>query len=242
MSESATSRTGKPKESWPFLRFLARARVRKFTSAQLLLALIILVVASPWLESGSMELLESAVVTLILISALAAIGAGRHVFVTAVLLVVTPLVSRWWMHTTDQYLPTGIFLVSSLVFVLFVTVQLLQYVLRATVVDTGVLFTSIAIYLLFGFAWALAYQFVVAVDPTSIAAPDGVELTSFTALYFSYSTLTTVGYGDIVPVSSVARMLAMTESTTGVLYVAVLIARLVSQHASVIRATPDQHK
>ncbi len=54
----------------------------------------------------------------------------------------------------------------------------------------------------------------------------------FNAFYFSFITLSTVGYGDITPVSKVARMLAATEAMTGLLYVAVLIARLVALYSS----------
>ena len=58
----------------------------------------------------------------------------------------------------------------------------------------------------------------------------------FNGLYFSFITLSTVGYGDITPVSKVARMLAAMEAITGLLYVAVLIARLVA-----IQATPKSN-
>jgi voltage-gated potassium channel len=54
----------------------------------------------------------------------------------------------------------------------------------------------------------------------------------FTGLYFSFTTLSTVGYGDILPVSSVARMLAMVEAMFGMFYVTLLIARLVSLYSS----------
>jgi voltage-gated potassium channel Kch len=57
-------------------------------------------------------------------------------------------------------------------------------------------------------------------------------MNGFTGLYFSYITLTTVGYGDIVPVSSVARMLAIVEAMFGMFYVALLISRLVSLYTS----------
>jgi hypothetical protein len=53
-----------------------------------------------------------------------------------------------------------------------------------------------------------------------------------TALYFSYISLTTVGYGDITPVSNVARMLSAAEAMTGTLFMAVLISRLVSMYSS----------
>ncbi len=57
-------------------------------------------------------------------------------------------------------------------------------------------------------------------------------MSGFTGFYFSFVTLSTVGYGDITPVSKVARMLAAMEAMTGLLYVAVLIARLVSLYSS----------
>ena len=51
-----------------------------------------------------------------------------------------------------------------------------------------------------------------------------------TALYFSFATLTTLGYGDILPTSPISRMLASMEAITGQLYLAVLVARLVGMH------------
>ena len=57
-------------------------------------------------------------------------------------------------------------------------------------------------------------------------------MNGFTGFYFSFVTLSTVGYGDITPVSRIARWLAAMEAMTGLLYVAVLIARLVSLYSS----------
>ena len=67
-------------------------------------------------------------------------------------------------------------------------------------------------------------------------------MAGFNAVYFSYITLTTVGYGDIAPVSNVARMLAITESMSGTLFVGVLIARLVSLYStpSPVEAADDR--
>jgi hypothetical protein len=65
------------------------------------------------------------------------------------------------------------------------------------------------------------------VGPSSVRSLEG-----FRGFYFSYSTITTVAYGDIIPLSSAVRMLAMAEAMAGMLYVALLIARLVSLYYS----------
>ncbi len=95
--------------------------------------------------------------------------------------------------------------------------------------DPGVFRFSIAHFLVI---WALAYSLVWHCAPDAFiftATQNGTNaMGGFTALYFSFITLNTVGYGDIVPGSDLTRMLAMTESTVGVFYMAVLIARLVS--------------
>jgi voltage-gated potassium channel len=60
----------------------------------------------------------------------------------------------------------------------------------------------------------------------------GHAMKGFTALYFSLITLCTVGYGDIVPVSGMARAMAMMEATVGVFYIATVISRLVAVYSS----------
>jgi hypothetical protein len=86
---------------------------------------------------------------------------------------------------------------------------------------------AIAVYLLFGVFWAHAYHIAAMLVPGSFAGP--AELTNVSGwAYYSFVTLTTVGYGDITPVSQVARTLSIAEALTGQLYLAVLIARLVA--------------
>jgi hypothetical protein len=86
---------------------------------------------------------------------------------------------------------------------------------------------AIAVYLLFGVAWAHAYHIAALMVPGSFAGPAELANVSGWA-YYSFVTLTTVGYGDITPVSQVARTLSIAEALAGQLYLAVLIARLVA--------------
>ena len=124
----------------------------------------------------------------------------------------------------------------SLVFILFVEFHLLRFVLRAPRVNSEVLLAGIAAYLMLGLCWTFAYLLAARMVPGSFAftagPSTGQSMVGFNSLYFSFITLSTVGYGDIVPVSPAARMLAMTEAMTGTIYVAVLISRLVALYTS----------
>jgi hypothetical protein len=94
---------------------------------------------------------------------------------------------------------------------------------------------AVAAYLLFGLAWAQAYEFVAALAPDAFQLPRGDPATGnwfSPMLYFSFITLTTLGYGDILPVHPAARSLAMCEALMGQLYPAILIAKLVSQQVT----------
>jgi hypothetical protein len=87
---------------------------------------------------------------------------------------------------------------------------------------------GISAYLLLGVVWAESYTLLEAVQPGSFSGAVDAGRASRGWLYFSFVTLTTVGYGDILPVRPAARSLAMLEAVTGPLYMAVLLARLVS--------------
>ena len=89
---------------------------------------------------------------------------------------------------------------------------------------------SIVIYLLLGLIWAEAYTLAAHLNPGSFAGtlPEAQDALSAHLTYFSFVTLTTVGYGDILPASLVTRALANFEGLLGTLFPAILIARLVS--------------
>ena len=92
---------------------------------------------------------------------------------------------------------------------------------------------AIAVYLLIGLMWSFLYHFIALQSPEAFKLP--ASLGTYTAdtlqsnlLYFSFVTLTTLGYGDILAVHPLARMLVMLEALTGQLFPAILLARLVS--------------
>jgi hypothetical protein len=94
---------------------------------------------------------------------------------------------------------------------------------------------AVAAYLLLGLAWSFAYELAMlgSADAVHFADATGFPAAQVPRLvYFSFVTLTTLGYGDIVPVSPAARSLAVTEALIGQLFPAILIARLVSLEIS----------
>ena len=91
---------------------------------------------------------------------------------------------------------------------------------------------AVAIYLLIGIAFGEATRAIGLLDPTAYVSASGRGFDRAELYYFSFVTLTTVGYGDITPVHPFARSLAMLEALTGQLFPAILIARLVSQEVA----------
>ena len=88
---------------------------------------------------------------------------------------------------------------------------------------------AICAYFLMGLVWSFAYSTLEFFQPGSFQMPQGT-INQATFTYYSYVTLTTLGYGDITPISTPARSLALLEAMMGQLYLAVLIARLVGIH------------
>jgi len=112
--------------------------------------------------------------------------------------------------------------------ILVICLVLLAQVFRAGPVNSYRLQGAIAVYLLFGVGWAHAYHLTGLLNPGSFNLPQGEIPSVLDWVYFSYITLSTVGYGDITPVRPIARTLAIGEALTGQIYLAVLIARLVA--------------
>ena len=91
------------------------------------------------------------------------------------------------------------------------------------------LYTAVNIYLLLGLLWATLYLAIDAFSPGSIQIGKHPADRQAELLYFSLVTLSTIGYGDIVPLSGEARILAALEGVTGVLYIAITVALLVGR-------------
>lgn len=215
----------------------ARSWLRRHPTAQFLVALVLALVSSPFTEAlKDGDLIEAARLTMVLVSGLVAVGGRRGTLVLGIVLAAPALVGKWVNHWQPTLVPDWMFLVPAVLFILLLFGQLLRFILRAPRVNSEVLCAGVAGYLLLGLLWAFGYILVARLSPDAFAFTAGPVsghlMKGFTAIYYSFITLCTIGYGDIVPVSGPARMLAMMEGIVGTFYMAVLIARLVSLHSS----------
>ena len=188
-------------------------------------------------------LIEATLLTLVMVSSVLAVGGRRRTLITALVLVAPALAGKWLNHLEPGLLPSYFFPASTVLFFGFIVAQLLQFIIRAGHVDTNVLCAGVAGFLMLGLLWVPVYLLVAETVPGSFVVSDATDIThtldGFDAFYLSFVTLCTVGYGDVRPVTHIARMVAVLEAIAGLFYMALLIARLVSVYSTTKPGNPE---
>ncbi|HET6898706.1 MAG TPA: potassium channel family protein [Vicinamibacteria bacterium] len=209
-------------------RFWADDRGLSLFSGFLFVAVFLL---PPLLRQGSGRRLAADVVyALLLLSGVLALG-GRglaRIVPMAVAVVAVAVNLGSWVWPVSEPWVEGTNVVSLLLFLVVV----LAKTLRAGPVTFHRIQGAIAAYVLLGMIWAYAYALLALLRPGAFSGAVNPTDGPRAWFYFSFVTLTTVGYGDVLPVHPVARSLAILEAVTGPLYLAILVARLVSQTAA----------
>ena len=124
-------------------------------------------------------------------------------------------------------------LVNRILFVLFfmlVAINLLIGIVRSKEVDAEVLFSAVAVYMLYGFCGAIITAVIVFIQPTAFSIGSSDLSLFHQCLYFSYITITTTGYGDILPLKPIAKTLAIFLTLFGQLYLTVIIGMLIGKY------------
>lgn len=198
----------------------------------LLVALVAYLLVYPLLENSDNKLILLVLTLGIPIAGVYAVSASRRDLIIASVLAL-PLVADHLTRGVEW--PLVLSMGFPLLLYVFVLVTVLKAVLGSRQVNLDTLFGAAAGYLLMGLAWATAFFWVersspgsFVINPANDLGASGVQW--FDAIHFSYVTLTTLGYGEITPVSSLARSLSFLEAGAGVLYIAFLVARIVSAY------------
>jgi voltage-gated potassium channel Kch len=144
-------------------------------------------------------------------------------------LLITAVIIWFSLEADSNYVPYEIFkLTATIVFFIATARKIVIYVLKVERVTPNVILGSIAAYVLLGLVAAVLFQLIEAVYPNSFNVPLGYE-NFYKMIYFSFVTMSTLGYGDITPQSPQAGAITILIAVSGQLYLAVLMAMLVGK-------------
>lgn len=211
--------------------FPAPEQITRHRYAILFYALLATIAVGPLLEAldfgrVAMEVL----LTFSLVAAVFPIGVTEKRR-TLLVVVGTALLMRGMASQLDSTVLSTIGAVLWGVVALVAAFGAIRYSLSSVRVDAEHLYAALSAYLLIGVCWGVVYVAVVRVDPLAIlagGAPLAQGLGTGDAIYFSFVTLATLGYGDLTPATPVMRGLSVFEAIIGQLYLAIMVARLVS--------------
>jgi len=220
--------------------FLSRIVGRKTAEAMnrrrmaiLLATLVLLVLAVPLAEvvSPARLVITGAAVAFVLAS-LQQVEAYARLRLFARLMVFLWLILNLPLPWTDAPWVRGAAAATLAALILSILWLVAQRLVTADRVDAELLCSALGAYLLLGAFWAQTYEIIELAVPAAFAEPGGAAPSRSALLYFSFTTLTTTGYGDITAVNPVVRMWSIFEAIIGTMYNATVIARLVSLYGS----------
>lgn len=209
--------------------FSLLAKSQSRTDLFLLLSLLLTILLTPALDQGWGRLLLSAVLFIPVLISIIRLSQIKTWLLPSVLLALGNVIFVVAGNTFPSRALTGIRWGFLTAFFALTAVGLFLFLRNSRSVGQAQLYTAVNIYLLLGLLWAALYLAIDAFYPGSIRTGGRPADRETEMLYFSLITLSTIGYGDIVPVSGEARILAALEGVTGVLYVAITVALLVGR-------------
>ncbi len=210
--------------------------LRKFNQNEFIFLVSILLLylgLNAYAESLYWRLIVGIVFSVLILLGLHAIGhAKRLVRVGMVTLTCFFLLASWWDWVWIPHpLLEDIRYILGFLFFLVVTIVCLLSTLAAKRINPNVLCGAICTYLLIGLTWSNLYGFILHLNPKAfVTTAASVTLLPKSFVYYSFATITTLGYGDIIPVSDVARFWSWIEAFLGQVYLAILIAQLVGRY------------
>ena len=199
----------------------------------LVMIMAMLVIAPLVNEFFHIRLLIDLFWTAIFILAVYAVSHKKHHLVIGVLLALPMLASIWSRYVLKH---TGLHVLGNLcgaAFFIFIMVQVLIFIFNQERVSKDLIVGAATVYMLMALAWAFIIAIVETLHPGSYAiAQGGGDRVTMHLVYYSFVTITTLGYGDITPTTHLARSLCIIEAVIGQLYLVVSVAWLVGMHVS----------
>ena len=200
----------------------------------LLAAMVAEIVLGPFIVMATQSLTTVRLLAAVVLLAALSVAGSRLV---AVVLFTVALTAHFLSIISPRTDIAALSEASRLVFLCYVLVLLIRRVMRDRVVTLDAVAGAACAYMLLGWVWGELFTLVEGWRPGSFIIPaawvtgPGRDMRS-TLMYFSFATLTTVGYGDIHPANPASGMLCAAEALVGQLYLAIMIARMVGLHTA----------
>ena len=199
----------------------------KYKMFNFMASIIILLILSAVLEGTKYGyLIINTASTIVFILGVYAAGRNKRNVLILIILGLPWFFSEWIFTQSSETIFT------SVLFFLFITGTITDHILRSEEVSADTLYGAVCVYLLLGLLWASIYGFLEYVSPGIIFVTNNTDivdhLTSNEIIYYSYTTLTTLGYGDIISLTPEGRIVSVLEAIVGQLFIAFLVARLVA--------------
>jgi hypothetical protein len=209
-------------------------KTHKHRFLMLLCVLIFFIIITPFVDPlFEHTIIVDIIVTAVFIAAMYSIVRKKHHVVIGVLLALPMVISVWLGYVIHSTVVVVIGHIFGILFIGFAILQLIGFVLASGEVTREVLFAAIIIYLLMALMWSFAYIVLESMVPGSFNMRDsGLNVEQFVFLYYSFVTITTLGYGDITPLTQQAGALTILEAIVGQIYLVVLVAFLVGMFVS----------
>jgi len=208
----------------------------------LLISLLVFIIIYPVMrDSGVGIKLISFFLTAVLIAGVYAVAVRKQQLIVGTLLACCALAASWTNHFVAGPIAFTLNYSFNLIFVGYVLVIIFIYVIKSKKITANTIIASLCVYLLLCLFWTFIYVLIELVSPGAFSLLGGEqglvgsssEIAShkFPALfYYSIVTITTLGYGDITPMTNLARSISALEAVFGQIYLTVLVARLVGLH------------
>ena len=195
----------------------------------LLVTQVIILVTYPLLQVIEVKFPIIPLMLLLAIAPALWVGLSRKFFLVVISVgVVAFLLSVYAHYGYKDLADEGVLVLLILyaVFYFLAIAILIRKVSSDTIVTGDTIKGGISIYFLLGFLWAVFYMILLTIDSDALTNMQK-ETASFDSFYFSYATLTTLGYGDIAPVTRYAKILVIMEAVTGPVYLAIFVAQII---------------
>ncbi len=202
--------------------------VKEYKMFNFMCSLVILLTLSALLEAYQYaHLILNALSTLVIIAGVYAASTNKKAIVMLLILALPWFFSEWFFMTAKSVF-AGFF------FFLYVILILFDMIIKSKDITENTLYGAVCIYLLLGLLWASIYGLIEEIIPGAIFTVEHTNqhLTPNELIYFSYTTLTTLGYGDITSITPIGRIMSVLEAITGQLFIAFMVARLVGIYSS----------